>query len=68
MTEQQLNMNTRQCCKYKDHTFCHWCLKDLHDDQIDQKGCDRIGSIEALCKKCVFEIEHPFEAFFKIRI
>ncbi len=45
------------CCAENDHTYCHTCFKPIHDNEIDQKGCDRIGLIEATCRKCIKEWE-----------
>ena len=60
--------NKKQCCKLNDHAYCEFCGKKLHDNQIDYKGCDKLGLIESACKKCIFEFENPFKSFFNIKI
>jgi hypothetical protein len=50
-----MKQTEKLCCKFNDHAFCHTCFKELHDNEIDQKGCDELGLIEVTCKSCIKE-------------
>jgi len=45
------------CTCTQPHTYCHDCLKDLHDYEIDQEGCNRRGFDESYCRKCIREYD-----------